>query len=101
MAFKASGVCGVCGVPSTLRCAGCRKVRYCTKEHQIQDWPQHKADCAEIKAACASTQHKAEGAHAGHKADDGAEIKAACAELTADGAHAEHNADCAELKADG
>jgi TPR repeat protein len=30
-------------------CAGCRRVRYCCKEHQVQHWKSgHKAECAEV-----------------------------------------------------
>jgi hypothetical protein len=28
-------------------CAGCREARFCSKEHQVQFWPQHKAYCKE------------------------------------------------------
>lgn len=27
-------------------CSGCRKVWYCSQEHQQRDWKQHKQDCA-------------------------------------------------------
>jgi hypothetical protein len=27
------------------RCSACRNVVYCCKEHQVQDWPAHKAAC--------------------------------------------------------
>jgi hypothetical protein len=30
-------------------CSGCKVVRYCSKEHQTQDWPKHKASCKEVK----------------------------------------------------
>ncbi|KAG2382313.1 hypothetical protein C9374_005515 [Naegleria lovaniensis] len=26
-------------------CSLCREVRYCCKEHQVEDWPNHKIDC--------------------------------------------------------
>jgi len=37
------------------RCSACRTVVYCSKEHQLEDWPAHKAACkAARKAAAAS-----------------------------------------------
>jgi hypothetical protein len=35
--------------PSMLRCSGCKVVRYCSKEHQTQDWHLHKSICSKIK----------------------------------------------------
>ena len=34
-----------CGLPTTIRCSGCKKVYYCSKEHQLADWPSHKKVC--------------------------------------------------------
>ncbi|KAJ8119548.1 hypothetical protein ONZ43_g3522 [Nemania bipapillata] len=34
-----------------LRCAGCHAFRYCSREHQIVDRPQHKFACNRIKKA--------------------------------------------------
>jgi len=28
-----------------LRCSGCREVWFCSKEHQLAAWPQHRAHC--------------------------------------------------------
>ncbi|GAA5924533.1 zinc finger MYND domain-containing protein [Sporobolomyces koalae] len=30
------------------RCAKCRRRYYCSPEHQLADWPQHKADCRDL-----------------------------------------------------
>ena len=40
--------CGVCGVvEGTKKCARCRVVAYCGREHQKLDWPVHKKACRE------------------------------------------------------
>ena len=39
--------CALCGVPSSLKCAGCKLVVYCSPEHQKKHWRmQHKNECA-------------------------------------------------------
>lgn len=35
--------------PKLLRCEGCLAVRYCGKEHQEEDWPNHKELCQLLK----------------------------------------------------
>lgn len=35
--------------PQLLRCAGCRAVRYCSREHQVADRPLHKSICTKIR----------------------------------------------------
>ena len=38
--------CAVCGVTDNLkRCAKCKLVRYCSREHQASDWKKHKLEC--------------------------------------------------------
>lgn len=51
-------VCTVCGVQKPVAqmfaCSGCkvvRKVPYCSKACQAQDWPQHKAACKQAQRA--------------------------------------------------
>ena len=39
-------------------CAACRTVCYCSREHQVQDWPAHKAAC---KAARKAAEARATG----------------------------------------
>ncbi|XP_055534616.1 SET domain-containing protein SmydA-8 isoform X2 [Wyeomyia smithii] len=39
--------CALCGVPSNLKCAGCKLVAYCGPVHQKKHWRmQHKNECA-------------------------------------------------------
>jgi hypothetical protein len=45
------------------RCSACLSVVYCCKEHQVQDWPAHKAACrAARKAAEQADDNEASGA---------------------------------------
>ncbi|XP_043272143.1 SET domain-containing protein SmydA-8-like isoform X2 [Venturia canescens] len=39
------GACAICEKSASLRCAGCRKRFYCSKEHQRGDWARHKLAC--------------------------------------------------------
>ena len=41
--------CDATGGVSLAICTGCRAVRYCSKTHQIDDRPKHKAVCNKIK----------------------------------------------------
>ncbi|KAJ3057367.1 hypothetical protein HK097_008462 [Rhizophlyctis rosea] len=44
--------CDHCQAKGTLSfCSRCKLVRYCTKEHQIAAWPEHKVDCKQLKEA--------------------------------------------------
>ncbi|XP_058833214.1 SET domain-containing protein SmydA-8 isoform X2 [Topomyia yanbarensis] len=39
--------CALCGVPSSMKCAGCKRTAYCCPEHQKKHWRlQHKNECA-------------------------------------------------------
>jgi len=44
------------------RCSACKGVVYCSKEHQLEAWPSHKAAC---KAACKAAASDAGGAGPG------------------------------------
>lgn len=35
---KKASTCELCGHLSTQKCGGCRKVFYCSREHQAEDW---------------------------------------------------------------
>ncbi|KAH3846764.1 egl nine homolog 1-like [Dreissena polymorpha] len=44
--------CAICGKSANLKyCSGCGKVSYCSRDHQIQDWRQHKAKCKKKQLA--------------------------------------------------
>ena len=36
------------------RCGACRAVCYCCREHQVEDWPSHKAACKAARKAAAA-----------------------------------------------
>ena len=40
------------------RCSACQAVVYCSKEHQLEDWPTHKKEC---KAACKAKAASSDG----------------------------------------
>ncbi|KAE8991519.1 hypothetical protein PR003_g21900 [Phytophthora rubi] len=52
-----SSSCGWCFSPqnSLLRCAGCRKARYCSRACRQRDWPQHRRECAAWRSIPAAT----------------------------------------------
>lgn len=41
------GWCNFCGTGDgfLMKCSGCKKVSYCSKEHQKSDWKLHKLLC--------------------------------------------------------
>ena len=39
---------------SALKCVGCYEVRYCSKECQVSDWPEHKKNCVPPKPKIAT-----------------------------------------------
>lgn len=48
--------CNLCGTVKDLkRCARCTQVFYCSKEHQTEDWKQHKKVCKKFTAMQRST----------------------------------------------
>ena len=42
--------CAVCGAFTQLMCAKCKKVAYCSREHQVGAWPRHKRECRALSA---------------------------------------------------
>ncbi|XP_033330721.2 SET and MYND domain containing, arthropod-specific, member 5 [Megalopta genalis] len=47
MAAETESGCPICGdrINATLRCSGCKQQVYCSKDHQRQDWPNHRSVC--------------------------------------------------------
>lgn len=45
MGDEYKGRCYVCGFDLTKICSNCRTVWYCSREHQILHWPEHKLEC--------------------------------------------------------
>ncbi|KAL0484124.1 Ras guanine nucleotide exchange factor [Acrasis kona] len=41
--------CNVCGKVAEKRCSGCLDAAYCCREHQVQDWTNHKIQCKNNK----------------------------------------------------
>ncbi|KXS99799.1 hypothetical protein AC578_8883 [Pseudocercospora eumusae] len=44
-------------------CAGCKVVRYCSKEHQTEDWPRHKSQCVVVKKARSAMEREERKLH--------------------------------------
>jgi len=42
-------LCGLCGKQTLLKCGKCLTTYYCSKDHQKEDWINHKKKCSRIK----------------------------------------------------
>ncbi len=62
--FCALHTCGAHEVHASQfkRCSACSGVVYCCKEHQVQDWPAHKAACRAARKAAEAADNEASGA---------------------------------------
>ncbi|XP_054268253.1 SET domain-containing protein SmydA-8-like [Macrosteles quadrilineatus] len=49
-----AGSCAVCSKPASQRCAVCKSVNYCNKNHQKQHWKTHKNECKCFEVATSS-----------------------------------------------
>jgi hypothetical protein len=62
--FCALRACGAQEVHASQfkRCSACSGVVYCCKEHQVQDWPAHKAACRAARKEAEQPADEASGA---------------------------------------
>jgi hypothetical protein len=62
--FCALHACGAQEVHAShfKRCSACLSAVYCCKEHQVQDWPAHKAACRAARKAAEQAADEASGA---------------------------------------
>jgi hypothetical protein len=62
--FCALHTCGAQEVHASQfkRCSACSAAVYCCKEHQVQDWPAHKAACRAAREAAEQSTDEASGA---------------------------------------
>jgi prefoldin subunit 4 len=51
--------CPLCGAAGTKVCSGCKKIGYCSKEHQREDWPRHKQTCEQMHKQTSAANNKA------------------------------------------
>ena len=52
--FDSTKTCSVCGIIENLkRCGKCLSTWYCGREHQVQDWKNHKKLCKELQQKAA------------------------------------------------
>merc|ERR1719203_976482 len=43
---KEEAKCFVCGkTGKVMQCSQCKTARYCSREHQVQDWKRHAKEC--------------------------------------------------------
>ncbi|XP_053659276.1 zinc finger MYND domain-containing protein 10 homolog [Anopheles marshallii] len=46
---SATKVCGNCGALAAKKCSRCLHVFYCSRDCQLQNWPDHKELCSQLK----------------------------------------------------
>ena len=56
-----SNFCNVCGVATTNACGTCGSVFYCQREHQKQDWKEHKKNCHKPNGMLKAVQSSEDG----------------------------------------
>ncbi|OWR45352.1 pcdc2/rp-8 [Danaus plexippus plexippus] len=42
-------LCYICGARAPSHCSKCKKVYYCSRQHQILDWKNHKIECPNLQ----------------------------------------------------
>ncbi|MCJ1465302.1 hypothetical protein MMC07_003919 [Pseudocyphellaria aurata] len=51
--------CQLCSTSENLlRCSKCKVARYCSRNHQLSDWPQHRSACKAINTCQARLDHQ-------------------------------------------
>ena len=51
--------CAFCNVTVALKlCSACQSIAFCCRDHQLQIWPSHKADCKRIQSQRNKTKKK-------------------------------------------
>ena len=56
-----------CSEAAKRKCAACKSIGYCSREHQRSDWKSHKMECQHIVTA--ETASSGEGAAGGGAPD--------------------------------
>lgn len=80
--ISSTNVCNVCGINrNLLRCARCKSVFYCSKEHQRSDWKCHKLTCFQIGSANNNLLKLLAGAALPNEGSSESEILSAGAEV--------------------
>ncbi|KAJ7716594.1 hypothetical protein DFH07DRAFT_354324 [Mycena maculata] len=65
-------LCASCGVSAGVRCSSCKKVWYCSKKCQQDDWSSHLVDCYRaVGRPITSADHLRAAAHRGKLPEDG------------------------------
>ncbi|VEN52368.1 unnamed protein product [Callosobruchus maculatus] len=41
-------LCRLCGCFASKKCSRCRVADYCSRQHQVADWKQHKTECGSV-----------------------------------------------------
>eukprot|EP00808_Paulinella_micropora_P004861 g46328.t1 len=53
---KPAHTCTICQKPATSHCGGCKQIWYCSREHQRQDWKEHKPRCLTQRPSTVGTR---------------------------------------------
>ncbi|KAF9068694.1 hypothetical protein BDP27DRAFT_1223743 [Rhodocollybia butyracea] len=60
LSIDSKGHCRVCGTKTTLLCSRCHTACYCSREHIVEDWRRHKAECQAISTLAEAQTEKPE-----------------------------------------
>ncbi|KAJ7651217.1 hypothetical protein FB45DRAFT_997856 [Roridomyces roridus] len=71
VSIPARHLCASCGVSAGVRCAGCKRVWYCSQKCQKDDWSGHLVDCYAISGrSITSAEHLRAAIHRRRLPDD-------------------------------